>query len=622
MITRRTTVGGALLSLLMAVLAACQPLTAETSTAPTSTPATAATPAATPSAAPNAPARPSPSPTSLPGARGPVGPLPAGSGPGQWPSVHELPSGDRPTVEPVAPQVVRVDQVGYLPGYRKLGLVADAKAAAFKVVDTATGTAIYAAELGEPLRDEAAGETVRVADFSRVTQPGTYVLLVPGVGRSPSFRIGDDVYEKLFEDSLASYDQLADLAPATWKTAKAKERSSGAEMDVAGGWPDAGDYGRYMPTATSTLGTLMLLAEQFPSCVDLKPSTGAGQPDAARYLQILRRELDWMLKMQRADGAVYHKVTPLQFGGFDKGSDNVGGQLYVFDATTPDTASFAAVMAQAARLYRSGDAAYAQKLLQAAETAWSWLEQHPREILPPEKEGTGGYALSSDASQRFWAAAELHATTGKAVYGDYARKHLAGKMIAIGPLSWSDAETYGLMAYLFDEGADAPTRQAIGAQLTTWADETTATVGSPVNPARAAIAVYKWASNKAALDNAALLLLANKVAPDGGYVDAALDQLHYVLGRNAMHKSYVTGYGADPVKNPHNRTMFSIGRIVPGVLVGGPNDRAEDGVAPASEGPKSYVDDTRAYSVNENAIDYNAPLVFVAALFRPPVVSA
>mgnify|MGYP001557800256 CR=1 FL=1 len=53
------------------------------------------------------------------------------------------------------------------------------------------------------------------------------------------------------------------------------------------------------------------------------------------------------------------------------------------------------------------------------------------------------------------------------------------------------------------------------------------------------------------------------------------------------------------------------------MLVGGPNQEAQDGLAPSSLGPRSYVDDTMAYSVNENSIEYNAPLVFVTAYFRP-----
>jgi endoglucanase len=93
-----------------------------------------------------------------------------------------------------------------------------------------------------------------------------------------------------------------------------------------------------------------------------------------------------------------------------------------------------------------------------------------------------------------------------------------------------------------------------------------------------------------------------------------LDQLHYVLGRNALGKSYVTGYGTNSVKSPHNRTMFSIGKLVPGVLVGGPNNDGQDDVTPASLGQRSYVDQLQAYASNENSVEYNAPLVVVTAL--------
>src|SRR5207302_180091 len=107
-------------------------------------------------------------------------------------------------------------------------------------------------------------------------------------------------------------------------------------------------------------------------------------------------------------------------------------------------------------------------------------------------------------------------------------------------------------------------------------------------------------------------------APNPRYVDAALDQLHYVLGRNALAQSFVTGYGANPVKNPHNRTMFALQRIIPGVLVGGPNADAQDSITPASQGQRSYVDQLQAYASNENSVEYNAPLVFVTALLSAP----
>jgi endoglucanase len=141
-------------------------------------------------------------------------------------------------------------------------------------------------------------------------------------------------------------------------------------------------------------------------------------------------------------------------------------------------------------------------------------------------------------------------------------------------------------------------------------------INTPMNPWAVSISSFHWASHKTTLHNAVLLLVANRAAPNARYVEAALDQLHYVLGRNALARSYVTGYGANSVRYPHNRTMFALAKLVPGVLVGGPNGDAQDGITPPAKGQRSYADQLMAYACNENSVEYNAPLVFVTALLR------
>jgi endoglucanase len=42
---------------------------------------------------------------------------------------------------------------------------------------------------------------------------------------------------------------------------------------------------------------------------------------------------------------------------------------------------------------------------------------------------------------------------------------------------------------------------------------------------------------------------------------------------------------------------------------GGPNEKAQAGVAPKEKGALSYADDARSYATNEYAIDYNASLI-------------
>ncbi len=514
-----------------------------------------------------------------------------------------LPSGAAVTLEPIKDQVVLVDQVGYLPARPKIGLVADAVATSFQIVDVSRSRSVFEGRLGEPMRDPDTGQVLRRADFSKLEQPGSYTLQVQGTGRSPEFRIAEDVYRELYASALTSYEQLAALAPAPLQTATAKERKTGQVIDISGGWPDAGDYGRYMPSAASTMATLLLLDDLFP------------QHATAEQLRVFRCELDWMLRMQRSDGAVYHKVTPLNFGGFDKGSDNIGGELFVFDASTPDTAVFSAVLAEAARVYRPLDPTYADLLLSAAQKSWAWLVANPKPLLPAETEGTGSYVYGRDGSQRYWAAAELFKTTGDPVYAAYVRTYLDQHSPAISTLGWGNPETYGALSLAFNDFAEPALRKQIVQQLSRWADSMVTTVGSPVDPWGMSISAFHWASNKTTLDNSVLLLVANWAAPNPHYVDAALDQLHYVLGRNGLAKSYITGYGTNSVKSPHNRTMFTLGRLVPGVLVGGPNGDGQDGLTPPGKGQRSYVDELKAYASNENSVEYNAPLVFVTALF-------
>lgn len=108
----------------------------------------------------------------------------------------------------------------------------------------------------------------------------------------------------------------------------------------------------------------------------------------------------------------------------------------------------------------------------------------------------------------------------------------------------------------------------------------------------------------------------------GPYLDAALNQLDYLLGLNALDLSLVTGYGEKPFRFPHHRPSAADGveDPVPGLVSGGPNarnnypstrERLPKGTYPA----KSYLDETPSADTNEIAIYWNSPAVFVAACF-------
>lgn len=106
------------------------------------------------------------------------------------------------------------------------------------------------------------------------------------------------------------------------------------------------------------------------------------------------------------------------------------------------------------------------------------------------------------------------------------------------------------------------------------------------------------------------------------YEKAALEQLHYICGRNAMDVSYVTGFGEHAFMHPHNRTCVSDGieRPIPGEVSGGPccppvDERAKELVPEGTAPMKCYADDDMCYSLNEIAIYWNTPVSFLAAYF-------
>ena len=119
-----------------------------------------------------------------------------------------------------------------------------------------------------------------------------------------------------------------------------------------------------------------------------------------------------------------------------------------------------------------------------------------------------------------------------------------------------------------------------------------------------------------------ILALAYEFTKIPAYLHGAADALHYVLGRNAMDQSYVSGYGSNPLQNPHHRFWArqkdpTFPPPYPGAVSGGPNSGLQDPVAVAKlkgcAPQKCFIDDIESYSTNEVAINWNAPLAWLCA---------
>ena len=134
---------------------------------------------------------------------------------------------------------------------------------------------------------------------------------------------------------------------------------------------------------------------------------------------------------------------------------------------------------------------------------------------------------------------------------------------------------------------------------------------------------FIWGSNSVVLNQSMMLLQGYRLNGKAAYLQAAQSGLDYVLGRNAVGTSFVTGFGARSAQHPHHRPSVADGVVapVPGFLVGGPQPGQQDkgdcrSSYPSAVPAKSWLDDGCSYASNEIAINWNAPLVYVTAALQ------
>ena len=548
-----------------------------------------------------------------------------------------------PALAATATTEIKVDQVGYLSGAPKVALVASKTAAKEFTVRSATGAVVFRAPLPSPVDDPDSGDRVQAADFSALSTPGKYYLDIPGVGRSWEFAIGPDIYARAWYLAMRSYYGMrcgtaVDLGPefpgfrhAACHLEGAWHPSSGKTGPRASkaGWHDAGDYGRYIVNSGITTGTLLWTWEMFAPIRGVKlnlPETGNGTPD---ILNEIRWNLEWMLTMQDEDGGVWQKQSSEGFTGFimpekDKLVSYVIGSGAEPFKTSCATADLAAVMAIAARAYKPFDAVFAAKNLRAAEQAWTWIGKFPNvRFRNPKPVVTGEYGDGNCSDEALWAAAELFRTTGGAEYQKYFLEHYAGFNSSIRanqpPEGWNDVAYLGLWTYVLGGGKNADATAAIRKASITAADQIVERTRANAYRHSMTSHDYVWGSNGVAANYGMQLLVANALQPKPAYVQAALDNLHYLLGRNAFSLSWVTQVGENPYRHPHHRPSGGDTNPEPwpGLLSGGPNAARQDATTqrlqPGTPPAKCYVDEQDSYASNEVAINWNAPLVFLLA---------
>ncbi len=577
-----------------------------------------------------------------------------------------------PPEEVVPVPNVRVNQVGYQPKRHKLATVVSDSGSPLKwQLLGSDGSEVASGETKVVGDDKFSGEKVHQVDFSDFTTKGDGFVLKVGDDKSDPFDIRPDIYAQLKYDALNYFYQnrsgiaiempyakdekwtraaghlpdKATCAPAPTLKKGGWPDGSGCsyELDVTGGWYDAGDQGKYVVNGGISVWTMLNQYERAKAMQgDVKaigdkklniPESGNGVPD---ILDEARWQMEFLLRMQAPEGdkagMVHHKMHDDHWTALGLAPADDPETRYLRPVSTAATLNLAATGAQCARIWKSIDGKFAKRCQDAAEKAWKAASKFPDLIAPNDgQDGGGPYDDDYLQDEFYWAASELYVTTGKAeYYGALSKNPHNTKLInADGKesiMTWK--ETDGAAAITL---AVVPSKlpkaevEAQRARLVSVADKYLAAAegeGYAV-PFAPKGGEYPWGSNSFVVNNAMVLALAYDFTKDDKYLDGAAQAMDYLLGRNAMGKSYVTGYGERPLKNPHHRFWAhqandKFPTAPPGVVSGGPNSGLQDPYVKAAGLPgcapqKCFLDHIEAWSTNEITINWNAPFAWVAA---------
>lgn len=398
------------------------------------------------------------------------------------------------------------------------------------------------------------------------------------------------------------------------------------KIDVYGGWYDAGDYGRYTVNGAFSLHMLLLsyIANEAAFDVDISP-LNRQLSERKAFLELVLPELIFLEKMQRDDGAVYHKVNSRDWPGNNVKPTDDQMEKFVMPVSTTATADVAAVMNLAAHIYGAStlpeDQMLASRFKNVAKLASTFLQKNPSLIMIKDRydgyEYGGPYSDQSDHDERLLAQVSL-AWTDQKLSTDLKEQLLA---LAKTPRfsdytpDWMNVNFLSIFSALFiSQSVDEVFHKQLKAVVVEQFDGLVAEQAE--NPYGLIFAgsgdAFDWGSNGTIATLGSELLWLEALTGDSAYWDSAYKMSHWFFGLNPHGIMFTTGSSRFNAKRPHFRPLLSQAAPNPyGLLVGGPNSvelKGDIAAAPLFKmAPMQvYIDHQDSWATNEVAINWQA----------------
>ncbi|MCC5840864.1 MAG: glycoside hydrolase family 9 protein [Opitutales bacterium] len=584
--------------------------------------------------------------------------------------------------------LIRVDQFGYLPDATKVAVIADPQVgwnaaesftpgAVLELRRVDDGAVVFSAPptaWNGGATHAQSGDRVWWFDFTSVSEPGLYRVHDPANdAHSDSFAICGSVYDELLRQAVrmffyqrSGFAKEAPYAHPNWADGASHPQDAHSrpvgdpgnadlERDLRGGWFDAGDYNKYSEWTARVIVELLLAYLQRPDVFTDDfgiPESGNGIPD---IIDEVKWGLDWLLRMQEANGAILGKVSVTRHQSAAPPSADHYPRYYG-PVSTEATAAAAAAFALGATVFDSvGLGAYALSLENAAVAAWDWTLAHPN--VPFNNAGFESASPVRDAydtlMNRIMAAVMLFERTDSSVYRDFVDTHIG----QVRPIQWSffypfEAEIQKALAhYASLSGATPSTVDLIRARMTSSINgaEFLRAWNNRLDAYRAYLkdADYVWGSNRSKAQAGTIFMNVNLLGLDPAHAsahrDAAMGYLHYLHGVNPMGMVYLSNmyaFGADRSANAMYHHWFRIDSDwshaltslygpAPGYIVGGPNRQYTGNIAAIRDQPpqKAYLDwngfwPENSWEITEPAIYYQSAYIHLLSSLMPAAEDA
>ncbi|MEE7581688.1 MAG: glycoside hydrolase family 9 protein [Oscillospiraceae bacterium] len=587
---------------------------------------------------------------------------------------------------------IKVNQVGYtcngnknakVSCFKKFGSLNGKR---FEIVNQETEEVVFSDVLSNATTDtKISGEDIYEINFNSVTQQGTYYIRIPDANLNVSaltprdkennlktdtlisvtFKIGDDIYNEMLSDMSKYYyyqrqgldlqekyaQQFArenlhpnDISVKRWSD---RNNLSAETFDVSQGWYDAGDYGKYVSPAATSVENLLLAYELFPQeFKKINPNipetdkTSDLYSNAPAILSEIKWELDMLLKLEHSN----------KDGSFYVAANYKDGTMYIEDTlySTSDynssaketdlrshlaTVDMSAMLAHAYIVYKDIPeySDFAEQCLETSIRAWNWANNPVNEKHMSIGAGNRTYTFTQEDLDRsmYWAAGTLFraskfANKDCSEYENYLISNCENENVntcftgnSLG-YSHKGRSFLGFFHYLYQNDNPSNQIKAVFSKFEPWRNRILNYDSFGTDYPEWG---YWWGSNMV-LAQSSMTLFLGSVVLEGidnipiEVLNSNQSAFNYLLGVNPISFSYVSGYGENSVKNIYSAIYSKDAKLTPyqcpkGYVTEGANSSNNRHLSKYNG--KCYMDSDAEWTTNENTIYGNAAMIFLTS---------